>query len=167
MRRSVRRAATLGLVAIVLLGGIAYLGRDALRVCYHRVALGRVERSMLYQMNPPRTVLRWISAGMPWRFDSLWEKFWYHEDALVELGYLARHEFPFTNLTLNAWQIWTNGRARFASRATGLRVLTNGQSISPTVICTASVVQVTAPRAEAEKWRALVNEFDRTARESQ
>jgi hypothetical protein len=78
----------------------------------------------------------------------------------VKLGYLTRHEFPFTNRTLNTWQIMTNGQARFASRATRLSVLTNGQRIAPTVVRTASVVQVTAPRGEAEKWRALVNEFD-------
>jgi len=159
----------MALVAIILLAGIACLKRDALRVCYHRLALKRVERGMFYQMNPPKTLLQWISALMaePWRSQSLWEKLAYHEDALVALGYLARHEFPFTNRTLNAVQLRDNAQARFASGMTRLCVLTNGQSLSPTTICTASVVQVTAPRDEAEKWRALVNEFDQIARESQ
>jgi len=35
-----------------------------------------------------------------------------------------------------------------------------------TNVCTASLVQVTAPRDEAEKWRALVNEFDQMTRQS-
>jgi hypothetical protein len=196
MRRGVRRGARIALVAIILVAGIAYLGRDGLRVCYHRLALYRVERGMVYQARPPRTLVQWIPASMaePWTTPHLlmWEKFWHHEDALVKLGSLARHEFPFTNESLNASQLWTNAQrrfgsgvtmlrvlrpgqsistndqARYGSRATTQRVLTNDQGISWTAaVCTARVVQVTAPRGEGEKWRALVNEFDQIGRQSE
>ena len=169
MRKSVRRGAIIVLVAIILAAAIGHLRRDALRVLYHRMALKRVERGLYYQMNQPRTLLQWISSwtAEPYRSPFLWQKLGYHEDALVGLGYLARHEFPFTNRTLNAVRLRDTAQARFGSRMTRLCVLTNGQSISASAVCTASVVQVTAPRDEAEKWRALVNEFDQIARQNQ
>jgi hypothetical protein len=83
-----------------------------------------------------------------------------HEDALLGLGYLSRLEFPFTNRTLNAYQLIKTAQSRFASKMTTLCVLTNGQAMPGNSICTNSVVQVTAPGTEKDKWAAIVSEFD-------
>src|SRR5436190_2397645 len=114
MRRSVSRVATIALVAVALVAGIACLRPDALRIWYHRLSLNRVEMGMYYQMNPPKTFPQWISSLMvePWNSSSLWEKLGHEEDALVRLGYLGRYEFPFTNRTLNAIQLRDTAQTR-------------------------------------------------------
>jgi len=86
------------------------------------------------------------------------------EEALVRLGYLSRQEFSFTNRTLNAMQLMTNARLGFSTRMTALCVLTNGQPLSAMSVCTSSVVRVTAPKNEAEKWRTLISELDQNTK---
>lgn len=97
-------------------------------------------------------------------YQDLAEAFDLHEEALVRLGYLSRQEFPFTNRALNARQLWTNAHSRFATRGTSLCVLTNGQPLGATFVCTSSVVRVMAPGNEEEQWKTLISEFDQKTR---
>jgi hypothetical protein len=155
---------TICAVTVLLTVGVLWLFRDSLRVQYHL----RAERLAGQQMfaSAPSTFGKQVVAFFLRR--PSWEA-WSktredHEEALVRLGYLSRQEFSFTNRTLNAMQLMTNARLRFSTGMTTLCVLTNGQPLSARSICTSSVVKVTAPKNEAEKWRTLISEFDQNTR---
>ena len=61
-------------------------------------------------------------------------------------------------------QLMTNARLGFSTRMTSLCVLTNGQPLSAMSVCTNSVVRVTAPKNEAEKWRRLISDLDQNTK---
>ena len=163
MRTQKRALAKISVATLLLTASVLWLFRDFLRVQYHI----RAERHAGQQMFAPapstfrQQVVAFLLRRPSWE---AWSKSRDgHEEALVRLGYLSRQEFSFTNRTLNAMQLWTNAQ-RFSSRVTSLCVLTNGQRLSATSVCTSSVVRVTAPKNEAEKWGILVSEFDQNTR---
>jgi len=150
----------ISVVTLLLTAVVLWKFRDSLRVQYHL----RAERHASQQMFAPapstfgQRVMALLLRRPSWE---AWSKVREdHEEALVRLGYLSRQEFSFTNRTLNAIQLMTDARLGFATRMTTLCVLTNGQPMSATSVCTSSVVRVTAPKNELEKWRTLVSEFD-------
>lgn len=172
MRGTIKNRARWVVAATILAAGIGYVNRDALRARYHFGALRVIARILVSGANPPRTFVEKLQMGFLHTLSSKrpHQEWWkcrdHHEEALVRLGYLSRHEFAFTNQTraFNAVQLMTNAQSRFSTRMTRLCVLTNGQPLSATSICTSSVVRVTAPGKESEKWRALVFELDQKTR---
>ena len=159
MHKKIRNGARIFLAATILVAGVVCLGTGALRVRYHLWALHRAERTMFNHGTLAGEFPALFSGYRDWS-----QARDHHEESLVHLGYLSRQEFPFTNRTLNAVQLMTNAQSRFATRMTLLCVLTNGQALSATSVCTSSVVRVTAPRNEEEQWRKLISEFDRKTR---
>jgi hypothetical protein len=154
----------ISVVALLLTAGVLWLFRDSLRVQYHL----RAERHAGQQMFAPKPstlgqqVVAFLLHRPSWE---AWSKVREdHEDALVRLGYLSRQEFSFTNRTLNAMQLMTNARSGFSTLMTTICVLTNGQPLSATSVCTSSVVRVTAPKNEGKKWRTLISELDQNTR---
>jgi hypothetical protein len=151
-------------VTLLLTAGVLWLFRDSLKVHYHL----RAERHAGQQMFVPAPstfggqLLAFLVRRPSWE---VWSKVREdHEEALVRLGYLARQEFSFTNRTLNATQLLTSARSGFSTRMTSLCVLTKGQPLSATSVCTSSVVRVTAPKSEAQQWRTLISELDQKTR---
>ena len=160
MRLTIRNSAKIALAAAILVAVVVCCNSEALRVRYHLWALRRAERGMFRPANSSGTFVGVLSDSL----SRSWE-YWSkdrdrHEEALLRLGYLSRQEFPFTNRTLSARQLFTNAQSRFATRMTTMCVLTNGQPLSATSVCARSVVRVTAPRTEEEQWRTLISEFD-------
>jgi len=153
MRIQKRTLVKICAVTFLLTAGVLWLFRDSLRVQYHL----RVERLAGQQMfaPAPSTFEKQVVAFLLRRPSSqAWSRAREaHEEALVRLGYLSRQEFSLTNRTLNAMRLVTNARLGFSTRMTTLCVLTNGQPLSATSVCTSSVVRVTAPKSEAEKWQ--------------
>ena len=170
MRATIRHGLRIVLAATILVAGVVYLGRHALRVRYHLWALRGDEQRILAPVKSPVTFVGKLSALLSevLRTRRSWEDWLkdrdHHEEALVRLGYLSRQEFSFTNRTLNAMRLMTNAQSRFSTRMTSLCVLTNGQFLSATSVCTNSVVRVIAPKNEAEKWRTLISESDQNTR---
>lgn len=164
MRIPKRKLVKISVVTLLLAASVLWLFRDPLRVQYHF----RAERHAGQQMFAPQpsTFGQQVVAFLfrrPSR--EAWSKAREdHEEALVRLGYLSRQEFSFTNRTLNAMQLMANARSAFSTRITTICVLTNGQRLSATSVCTSSVVRVTAPKNEMEKWRTLILEFDQNNR---
>ncbi len=151
-------------VTLLFTAVVLWLFRDSLRVQYHL----RAERLAGQQMFAPapstfgQQVVAFLLRRPSWEGWSRARED--HEEALVRLGYLSRQEFSFTNRTLNAMQLMTNARLSFSTRMTTICVLTNGQPLSATSVCSSSVVKVVAPKNEAEKWRTLISEFDQNTK---
>ena len=159
MRRTVKQAAIVALVATFLFAIVLYANRSVLRVRYHRWAF-RVNTQMMFaDQKPPTTFVGTLSAILKPKWEACSQASGRHEEALLRLGYLSRQEFPFKSRTLNAIQLVTNAHSRFSSEMTTLCVLTNGQP-SGSSVCTNSVVVVMAPKSEEQKWHALIQEFD-------
>jgi hypothetical protein len=161
MRTTIKQAAAIAFAGTVVLGGVLYLRRDALRVRYHLWVLQGAEQALATPRKSPTTFFGAFSEMLRPRWEDCEKAFERHEEALVRLGYLSRQEFLFTSRTLNAAQLMTNAQARFSTRMTTLCVLTNGQPLSASSVCTSSVVRVTAPKSEEQKWSALIREFDK------
>jgi len=164
MRNQKRMLVKVSAVLLLLTASVPWLFRDFLRVQYHLRAERRAAKQMFAPA--PSTFVQQIVAFLLRRPSSQgWSKAREdHEEALVRLGYLSRQEFSFTNRTLNATQLLTKARLGFCTQMTSLCVLTNGQTLSATEVCTSAVVRVVAPKNEAEKWRTLISEFDRNTR---
>ena len=160
MRTIIKQAVVIAFVVTVVLGGALYLRGHVLRVRYHLWALQRAEQTLAAPRKSPKAFFGVFSEMLRPRWEDCEKAFEHHEEALVRLGHLSRQEFLFTSRTLNAVQLMTKAQSRFSTRMTTLCVLTNGQVLSATCICTSSVVRVTAPSDEAEKWRTLIWEFD-------
>jgi len=127
---------------------------------YHLWAFRANAQMMFTPRKSPTTFFGELSEMLRPRWEDCSKACDHHEEALLRLGYLSRQEFSFTNRTLNAMQLMTNAQSRFSTRMATLCVLTNGQPLSASSVCTSSVVRVTAPKSEEQKWCALIREFD-------
>ena len=168
MRIQKRTLVKISAMTLFLTAGVLWLSRDSLRVQYLVQYHLRAERHAGQEMFAPapstfgQQVVAFLLRRRSW--EALSKAREDHEEALVRLGYLSRQEFSFTNRTLNAMQLMTNARLGFSTRMTALCVLTNGQPLSAMSVCTSSVVRVTAPKNEAEKWRTLISELDQNTK---
>src|SRR6266436_179745 len=114
MRTTIRHGLRIVLAATILVAGVVYLDRDALRGRYRLLALRGDEQRMFAPAKSPVTFVGKLSALLSevLRTRRSWEDWLkdrdHHEEAVVRLGYLSRQEFSFTNRTLNAMRLMTN-----------------------------------------------------------
>jgi hypothetical protein len=138
-------------VAILLLALVMCF--PMLRVRYHWYSMQRAEEAHyeFYQSEKGKT----SEYGPAYRSrrDSLDQRIHYHQNALLELGYLQRTEFPLRNVVLTG-EVHTAFFDGFKRTA-----LTNGFWMCGTSSNGTSVI-VTCPATKTEDWKRFVRAYD-------